>query len=148
MDIVKNLLVRGANIDLHKCRSVFWTSEVKDCYTPLEAAVVMSDIEVAQYLLTNGATLVNASKRTSLLSTAASKDSKAIPKLLLNAGADIDYGDDSTEPPLFRAIAEKQLGPMKFLIEAEANVTAQRCLNTYIHKLTTGPAITPYQRLF
>lgn len=60
----------------------------------------------------------------------------------MNAGADIDEGDDSTEPPLFRAIAEQQLGSMMFLIEAGANVKAQRCLNTYIDKLASGPAIT------
>ena len=61
---------------------------------------------------------------------------------MLNAGADIDYGDDPTEPPLFRAIAEQQLGSMKFLIEAGANVKAQRYLYTYINGLAVGPAIT------
>ena len=141
MDIVKILLGKGANIDLHKGQSRFSTSEVKDCYTPLEAAVVIGDIEMAQYLLTNGAEVVNAGKRTSLLSTAASKGNEAILGILLNAGADIDYGDDSTEPPLFRAIAEQQLGSMKFLIEAGANVKAQRCLNTLFD--ASGPAITP-----
>ena len=143
MDIVKNLLGRGANIDLHKGQSNFGTSEVEDCDTPLEAAVVISDIEMVQYLLKSGAKSVNAGKRTSLLSTAASKDSKAILEILLNAGVDIDYGDDSIEPPLFCAIAKRQLGSMKFLIEAGANVTAQRCLNTYIAQLASGPAITP-----
>ena len=143
MDIVKILLGKGANIDLHKGQSSFSTSEIKDCHTPLEAAVVIGDIEMAQYLLTNGAEVVNAGKRTSLLSTAASKGNEAILGILLNAGADIDYGDDSTEPPLFRAIAEQQLGSMKFLIEAGANVKAQRCLNTYINGLASGPAITP-----
>ena len=141
MDIVKILLGKGANIDLHKGQSSFWTSEVEDCYTPLEAAVVIGDIEMAQYLLTNGAEVVNTGKRTSLLSTPASKGNEAILGILLNAGADIDYGDDSTEPPLFRAIAEQQLGSMKFLIEAGANVKAQRCLNTFFD--ASGPAITP-----
>lgn len=98
---------------------------------------------MTQYLLTNGANLANAGKRTSLLSSAASKSNKAILEILLGAGADIDYGDDSFEPPLFRAIAEGQLGSMKFLINAGANVTAQSCLNTYIHQLASGPAITP-----
>ncbi len=142
MDVVKILHGKGANIDLHKGQSSFRTSTVKDCYTPLEAAVVIDDIEMAQYLLTNGAEVVNAGIRTSLLSTAASKGNEAILGILLNAGADIDEGDDSTEPPLFRAIAEQQLGSMKFLIEAGANVKAQRCLNTYIDKLASGPAIT------
>lgn len=143
MDIVKILLGKGANIDLHKGRSDFFTSTVKDCHTPLEAAVVGDDVEMAQYLLTNGAKVVNAGKRTSLLSAAASKDNEAILEILLNAGADIDYGDDLIEPPLFRAIAEQQLGSMKFLIEAGANVKAQRCLNGCIDKLAIGPAITP-----
>ena len=143
MNIVKILLGKGANIDLHKGQSSFRTSEVKNCYTPLEAAVVIGDIEMAQYLLTNGAEVVNAGERTSLLSTAASKGNEAILGILLNAGADIDYGDDTTETPLFRAIAEQQLGSMKFLIEAGANVKAQRCLNTYIDRLASGPAITP-----
>ena len=143
MDIVKILLGKGANIDLHKGQSSFWTSTVKDCYTPLEAAVVIGDIEMVQYLLTNGAEVVNAGKRTSLLSAAASQGKEAILEMLLNAGADIDYGDDSTETPLFRAIAEQQLGSMEFLIEAGANVKAQRCLNMYINRLASGPAITP-----
>lgn len=143
MDIVKILLGKGANIDLHKGQSIFWTSEIEDCDTPLEAAVVIGDIEMVQYLLTNGAKVVNAGKRIGLLSAAASKGNEAILGILLNAGADIDYGDDSTEPPLFRAIAEQQLGPMKFLIEAGANVKAQRWLNTYIGGLASGPAITP-----
>lgn len=107
MDMVKILLGKGANIDLHKGQSRFGTSTVKDCNTPLEAAIVMNDIEMVQYLLTNGAKVVNAGKRTSLLSTAASRDNKAILKILLNAAADIDYGDDSNEPPLVRAIAEQ-----------------------------------------
>ncbi|KAL8830057.1 MAG: hypothetical protein Q9191_001650 [Dirinaria sp. TL-2023a] len=143
MDIVKNLLERGAKIDLHKGQSSSWLLLVEDCSTPLEAAVVISDIEMVQYLLENGASLADAGKRTSLLSTAASKDDQAMLEILLNAGADIDYGDDSIEPPLFRAIAEQRLGSMKFLIDAGANVTAERCLNTYIHRLAIGPAMTP-----
>ena len=143
MDMVKILFGKGANINLHKGQSTFWTSIVEDCYTPLEAAVVIGDIEMAQYLLKNGAEVVNAGKRTGLLSTPASKGNEAILGILLNAGADINYGDDSTETPLFSAIAAQQLGSMKFLIEAGANVKAQRCLNVYVHELASGPAITP-----
>ena len=94
IDIVKILLGKGANIDLHNGQSSYWTSEVEDCHTPLEAAVVIGDIEMAQYLLTYGAEVVNAGKRTGLLSTAASKGNEAILGILLNAAADIDCGDD------------------------------------------------------
>lgn len=143
MDIVKNLIGRGANIDLHKGDSNFRTSEIADCCTPIEAAVVIGDIGMVQYLLTDGATIENAGQKTSLLSTAASNDSKAILEILLNAGADIDYGCDSIEPPLFHAIATEKLGSMKFLIEAGANLTAHRCLNSYFYGLPSGPEITP-----
>lgn len=143
MNIVEILLGNGANINLHKGRSVLWTSEVKDCDTPLEAAVRGNDVEMTQYLLKNGAKIANAGKGTKLLSAAASEDNEAMLEILLDAGADIDYDDDLIEPPLFRAIAEQKLGSMKFLIDAGANVKAQRCLDSYLNNLPNGPAITP-----
>ena len=142
MEIVRLLMEKGADINLHKVESHDWTP-VTHCRTPLEAAVTVGHIEMTRYLLMNGANIVDAGEKP-LAATAASNGDEAILKMLVNAGADIDLGNDWRGPPLFHAIANQQVGTMKVLLEAGADVKMQRCLKrAYFHEMENGPAITP-----
>ena len=143
LEIIKMLLEKGADINLRKLDTGFSTSSIKSGATSLEAAVNLNDTEMVQYLLANGAETASSDTGTSLLATAAATGNEVLLRTLLDAGADIEQNKEGGLPPLYRAITAEQLGSMKLLIDAGADVKTPHCLNGYIYQLQPGRSVTP-----
>ena len=91
--------------------------------TPLMVVSGLDDIEIAKFLIQNGANIndQNKSKDTALI-IAVQEASEVFVKCLLDFGADIEIQNQYGETALMNAAARGSLEKAKLLIEAGANI--------------------------
>ena len=120
---------RCASIDIHNDA---WDKDHKPTQDEVNAAL-KPYAQIARMLLDAGAdvnTSGHGDRKDTPLMAAAQSDSEELVKLLLAAGADVEYRNFYEETPLIDACYEHSLSSVKILLDAGADIEAENCVYT------------------
>lgn len=124
-DIVMVELFLAAEMDVNRRATL--TSDFNDgtaTHTALSAASIEANMDVVTSLLNAGAKANMDGIDFSALAIASSEGHESLVELLLENGADVDFGGDENLTPLMRASLNGHKGIVERLLEEDADVTS------------------------
>jgi ankyrin repeat protein len=117
--------------------------------TPLQAAVVLGHIAIAQFLLEHDADVnVRDKSNSTLLHEASESGNLDVMELLLSHGADVNVLDYRGDSPLHKASRYQKLDAIKLLVSGGADVNVRdKHSSTPLHKASGGGDLDVMQLL-
>jgi ankyrin repeat protein len=117
LDVVKVLVERGADPNRQDSRG----------WTPLSAAIAQDHTPVAEYLITRGANIHDASVSTerSILMLASERGNTSLVRMLIDKGAAVNHTDEDGDHALLEAAVAERTEVVALLVKRNAKVDLQ-----------------------